>query len=260
MLSVVVPTLALLTQAMPLATDTTTGSAANAVDDAACKIAVLSLEGVGLSESQQNALRLLSEGLAAELTAQSTCSVITESDVRSMVNFEAIKATCGVDTSNCMVELSNALGVQYVVSGSLGVLGSNLLLNARILDVRSSKVVGRADTKDTADENAVRNQLPNIAYKLIDDAKLPKEDTINLPLDPNALNPIQWAGVGLLSTGLAVGTVFGILAAGNELTAGNESNDIRTREGAVENGRIQLLVTGGGVLVALIGSTLLLVE
>jgi ribosomal protein L12E/L44/L45/RPP1/RPP2 len=67
----------------------------------------------------------------------------------------------------CMVEIGQLLGVEQLVTGSLGKVGSMFLVNMRIIDVKTAKImkVVSVDIKGSIEE--VVGALPGIASQLV---------------------------------------------------------------------------------------------
>lgn len=106
------------------------------------KAAVLDINANGApAELATNVTSLV----AIELERLEVFSVISRQEIRAMLSHEAEKQALGCDAgSSCLAELGGALGVQYLVSGSLGKIGDSLLLNLALSDVGKATVEGRA--------------------------------------------------------------------------------------------------------------------
>lgn len=111
-----------------------------------CELVVLNPVGRGLSETEAHLPALLADSIAAELGQLTGCRVITQNDIQSLLNFEAERAACGADAdSSCAAEISNALGVSRVVTGSVGRLGSSFKLQLVLQDVAAARIIKRSD-------------------------------------------------------------------------------------------------------------------
>jgi hypothetical protein len=80
----------------------------------------------------------------AETLSGAGVTVSTTADVKDRMTLEAARQMmgCGED-SRCMAEASAAMRSDLLLSGSVGAIGNNLLLNLTLLDVRASRPVGR---------------------------------------------------------------------------------------------------------------------
>jgi len=106
-----------------------------------CKLAVFDLQhGEGYSEKTAIAL---SDVVTAEVARHSTCSVLSRTEIRSILSFEAEKQLLGCDDESCLAELAGALGVDFLISGSLGKVGDSTVLTLRNINLRTLTVERR---------------------------------------------------------------------------------------------------------------------
>ena len=139
-------------------------------------------------------------------------SVIGSSDVAAMISAEQQKQALGCDDDSCLAQLGGALGVPYLLSGSLGMLGGRFMLNIKLLAVDEAKVAGRV-TKMFEGERALGDDLAPALRALLDDAfgaqakpvkKTPDVvvATVSMPSNRRSL---RWLGLALGASGTAVG-------------------------------------------------------
>ncbi len=96
-------------------------------------------------------------------------SVIGSSDIQAMITAEQQKQAVGCEDDSCLAQLGGALGVPYLLTGSLGVLGGRFMLNVKLLDVDQAKVAGRL-TQMFGGERALADGLPGALDSLLKDA------------------------------------------------------------------------------------------
>lgn len=103
----------------------------------------------------------LTESIALEAANIGTFEVTSQQAVATLIGVERQKQLlgCSEEATNCMMELAQALGSRFVISGSLVKLGNAWQLNLQMLDTRKSATVGRA-TRLANDLETVRAQLP----------------------------------------------------------------------------------------------------
>ncbi|MFN7130595.1 MAG: hypothetical protein ACK4N5_00835, partial [Myxococcales bacterium] len=88
---------------------------------------------------------LLSEIALAEAAADARFDVVGSSDIAGMIGFEKQKQMLGcTEDTACLAEIAGALGVDYVLMGSMGQLGASYRLDLKILEVRRARVASRA--------------------------------------------------------------------------------------------------------------------
>ena len=106
------------------------------------KAAVIDLAAHDVSEGIASSLTQL---LSLELKKFEGMGVISRDEIQTMLRFETDKQIlqCTSDTS-CLVEIGGALGVDWLVSGSVGRLGESYVITLKLMDVARAKVVNRA--------------------------------------------------------------------------------------------------------------------
>jgi TolB-like protein len=108
------------------------------------------------------AIQGVAPGTAAILTAivvdgaARGFDVISQSDVAAMIGFEKQKQMLGcAEDSGCLAEIGGALGVDYVLSGQVGQIGSRYHLSLQLLDARKAKVASRVARFAERDDDAL---------------------------------------------------------------------------------------------------------
>ncbi len=132
-------------------------------------VALAVLPVAGASATRQKAAVLdvravqgVSPGTAAILTAivvdgaSKGFDVISQADVSAMIGFEKQRQMLGcAEDTGCLAEIGGALGVDYVLSGQVGQIGSRYHLSLQLLDSRKAKVVSRAARFSERDDDAL---------------------------------------------------------------------------------------------------------
>ena len=107
----------------------------------------------------ESLVKMLSDAALSELkSSQRFGSVIGSSDIQAMITAEQQKQAVGCEDDGCLAQLGGALGVPYLLTGSLGVLGGRFMLNLKLLNVDDARVAERV-TKVFADEGALVDGL-----------------------------------------------------------------------------------------------------
>ena len=161
-------------------------------------------------------------------------SIMGASDMREMLDLEQQKTALGCGDSNCLAELGGALGVPYLVTSSVGRVGSRLMLNIKLLEVEEARVAARSsviyDDEDklvdglTAD---VRKMLAKTFGKRPEPVMTSKDDSLSTTqpqVSPStARRPFSWLGIALIGSGVGV---FGAMAPSEaELVQARQSYD-----------------------------------
>jgi TolB-like protein len=177
-----------------------------AATEDACKVAVMPLTGQGIGKAQEHVLAIATETIATELASSTGCAVITENDITSMIDYEAQKQQCGVSSDSCMVELGSALGVDFMVTGTLGKIGDVYTLNSRLIDIERMQVVARVD-ETARNEGFVRVAARNAARGLF---RLPRISEDEAQGDSFLLTrALVFGGIALGGSALVIALVGG---------------------------------------------------
>ncbi|MCK5687888.1 hypothetical protein KAI87_01400, partial [Myxococcota bacterium] len=104
--------------------------------------AVMSLKPLGIGKGVATNL---TEVLAAEIKSIDGTSVISPSDIQSMLQMEAQKDALDCNDQACLAEIGGALGVDQLVVGNVGKVGKRFVVSLRIVDARSPKALSRVN-------------------------------------------------------------------------------------------------------------------
>jgi TolB-like protein len=132
------------------------------------KIAVTEIKAVqGVSPGTAT---ILSDIVVSEV-ARAGHDVISQSDIKAMVGFEQQKKMLGcTDDSSCLAEIGGALGVDYMLTGQVGQIGTRFRISLLVVDTKKARVAGRSaqfcdqneDALARAAESTVRELLASI--------------------------------------------------------------------------------------------------
>jgi len=168
-------------------------------DERQSGVAVMQLQAVhGVEKSLAD---LLSELLLTRITQSNVFrSVIGGSDLQEVMSLEQQKDALGCDNDSCLAALGGALGVPMMIVPSIGKLGSQFLLNIKLMDVEEAKVLGRANC-DVNLESELKVALENLVDELLKSAfNTTKPQPSPKPNVGMAATGFGFAGVGVLST------------------------------------------------------------
>ncbi len=108
------------------------------------KVAILDLSVSGMEEEVGRKRNDAVIGVMAAAIGRLGHTVISTSDIRAMLGFERQKALLGCESdTSCIAEIGGALGVDLIVSGTLGELGGTFNLSLTLLASDQAKVEAR---------------------------------------------------------------------------------------------------------------------
>ncbi len=156
--------------------------------------------------------------VTGEVGALSPCSVLSRSDVRGVLSFEAEKQLLGCTQESCLAELAGALGADLLVTGSLSKIEASMLLSLRVTDLKSLKVTRRATDSFAGEDDDAIAFVAWLTRKLMSDdvgkiGEKPKGTRKNVMIERKQTLWRTLAWTSLLGTGLAASSaaVFGFV-------------------------------------------------
>ncbi len=107
------------------------------------KVAVPTFTGTGVDAAGLTALT----GRFVSLAGNERLRFITNADISAVLGLERQKTLLGCDSSDCMTELTNALGAELLVSGTLARVGDELLFSLRAVRAKDAGEVVSLSTR-----------------------------------------------------------------------------------------------------------------
>lgn len=126
--------------------------------------AVLDLRPTGISAvSAQN----LTQVLSVTVKSIEGASVISREDIAAMLQLDAAKMSAGCADDSCMAQIGGALGVDRLISGDVGLLGEQYIVNLRLIDVRHGEVENRITETYHGDEEQLLRAVRHAGHALL---------------------------------------------------------------------------------------------
>lgn len=125
-------------------------------------IAVIDIEGNGITD---NEALVLTEKLRGELFNTGVFNLLERGQMDEILKEQGFQQT-GCTSSECLVEAGQLLGVNAIVAGSVGKMGSLFLISIRIIDVASARIESQAQIEiEGSIEDVLRTGISKAAYK-----------------------------------------------------------------------------------------------
>lgn len=138
-------------------------SGGSALADQRLPIAVMELSGQGVDEAAASAL---TTEVSNTLNTLRVFRVITREDIKRMLQLEQTKQQCtGSVDAACMAEIGGALGVDFLIYGSVAKIGATYSLSLVLLDISKAEAANRANKK-IAEVGALLDET-SVATKLL---------------------------------------------------------------------------------------------
>jgi TolB-like protein len=154
--------------------------AASAQDENVCKIAVTQIDAQGLKPTERHLGEFIADTIASELASSTACTIVTHQDIKAMLDFEAERAACGADSSSCLAEIGDALGVDMVIAGAVRGVGDLYQVNLQLIDIQQAKVIDRAEAAVEGEPARLRVESQNLVRQLFKLEPIPTATSADL--------------------------------------------------------------------------------
>ncbi len=139
--------------------------------------------------------------LTSEIEQVSKMVVISESEVRSVIDGETIRASCGIDDNSCIAEVGATLGAPFSISGILSKMGDYWVITIQLVDVKKVEVKSRVTKKFKGDMNTLIESLTPLVIELFGQPKPAETKTVEVKevkpqsekkAEKNEKAPVSW--------------------------------------------------------------------
>ncbi len=165
--------------------------------------------------------------LTSEIERVSKKTVVSEAEMRAVIDGETMRIACGADDNVCIAEIGAAMGAPFSVSGILSKMGDYWVITLQLVDIRKVETVSRINKRFKGDMNALVESLTPLVYKLFDEEpsitlEPPQEKRVRTERVRKEREPASWQKV----TGWTFTTV-GVLALGGGIVSNAMMNSAR---------------------------------
>ncbi len=203
------------------------------------RLAVLALKAEGVEPQLASTI---DETLTSDLGRAGKYEVIGRSEIEAMAGFqsERMKLGCTGDTG-CLAEIGGALGVDRLVFGSLGKVGSLYVLNTKLIEIHNAKVIAR-DTETVNSADDLIAATGRAAQILLGELPAPLTATAEAHTGGGLRHsPWPWLLIGTAAAAGAVGGYFGYAVSQDWTTFAGSG---RTDTVSAANGNRDQLIEG----------------
>lgn len=132
-------------------------------------IAILSVKSKTTSNDN---LEHISNSVARELEKSGKAKVLFLEDIKKLLHDEGLDRLLNCFTDSCISKIGSHAGVDIVIVGNLGKLGSTHVLDLKMVDVLRDKMLKRTSVSVKEDLGLILNKIPNAIEDLV------QEDTM----------------------------------------------------------------------------------
>ena len=102
-------------------------------------IAILQFDAANITEAE---VRILTDRLSAELINIGTYNVVERSVMEEVLKEQGFQQS-GCVSNECVIEVGKLVGVEQIIAGTMGKIGSIYTVSARMIDVRTGSVLAQ---------------------------------------------------------------------------------------------------------------------
>jgi curli biogenesis system outer membrane secretion channel CsgG len=125
-------------------------------------VAILDLEGRGIS---QNEAESLTTRLRSKFISIGAYRVVERELMANIIEEQGLQESA-CTTDECAVEVGNLLGVQYMISGSIGKLGQTYTIDTKMVSVETGATILSKQITYDGEIDALINEMQYMAYLL----------------------------------------------------------------------------------------------
>jgi len=107
------------------------------------------------------------DALVAELRRRPGITVLGDADMSALLGFERKKQLLGCTDESCLTEIAGALGVDRLVSGSVGRVGNSLVVYLALLDPATTRPVASVQQRLTRGDESFLDAVPGLIMQLL---------------------------------------------------------------------------------------------
>jgi TolB-like protein len=110
---------------------------------------------------------VLTELIIDELSKTELFDIMGQKDIDKMLFWEETKKLKNCTESVCLSQIANAMGADYYIESSIGVIGDHYVLSIKFIDVKQVKIVARTTTTIEKDERVLLREISGIVQNLV---------------------------------------------------------------------------------------------
>lgn len=108
----------------------------------------------------------LSPVLVAELSRREGMSIISQADVRALLELESDKQLLGCSDASCMTDIAGSLGAELLCTSTVGRVGAEYVVTLTLIQVQGAKVARRSTARAKGGEEAASEALLQAIHEL----------------------------------------------------------------------------------------------
>ncbi|UCH10748.1 MAG: hypothetical protein JSU61_02335 [Fidelibacterota bacterium] len=132
--------------------------------DARPTVAVIDFEGLGISQSEA---LVLTDRLRSSVSNTGAVRLVERSLMEEILAEQDFQLT-GCTSDECVVEVGQILGVQFMIGGSIGKLGETYTIDARMISVETGASIRTQDVTYIGEVDGLIIEIEILAYEIME--------------------------------------------------------------------------------------------
>ena len=126
-------------------------------------VAILDFEGQGVDASE---VQTLTERMRTEIGNTNAVRLIERKAVEKIMQEQGFQQT-GCTTDECAAEVGQLLGVQFMISGSIGKMGKSYTIDAKMFSVETSETIRTKSATHKGDVSGLLTEMEILAWEIV---------------------------------------------------------------------------------------------
>ncbi|MBT5995854.1 MAG: hypothetical protein HOG73_09045, partial [Candidatus Marinimicrobia bacterium] len=126
-------------------------------------VAILDFEGQDVSESE---VKTLSERMRTEIGSTNAVRLIERKAVEKIMMEQGLQQS-GCTSDECAAEVGQLLGVQFMISGSIGKMGKSYTIDCKMFSVETGETVRSKNATHDGDISGLLTEMQIMAWEIV---------------------------------------------------------------------------------------------
>ena len=126
-------------------------------------VAILDFDGQDVSSSE---VKTLTERMRTEIGNTNAIRLIERKAVEKIIEEQGLQQS-GCTTDECAVEVGQLLGVQFMISGSIGKMGDSYTIDVKMFSVESGETVRTKNATHSGDIAGLLTEMEILAWEIV---------------------------------------------------------------------------------------------
>jgi TolB-like protein len=126
-------------------------------------VAILDFEGQGVDASE---VKTLSERMRTEIGNTNAVRLIERKAVEKIMMEQGLQQS-GCTTDECAAEVGQLLGVQFMISGSIGMMGKSYTIDCKMFSVETGETVRTKSATHKGDVSGLLTEMEILAWEIV---------------------------------------------------------------------------------------------